>query len=136
MALGDETRQRLREKKAGMRSLLEGVADFLQQYAQDHAAWIDRTGEARRGIRAGVALRRGGFTLYLEHTVWYARFLEVGARPHGIEADVKKALHWPGASHPVKKVEHPGLRSRAALLPAVDANISDITRTILDYWGE
>lgn len=136
MALGDQTRQYLREKRAGMRPLLEQIAGELQQYAQDHATWIDRTGEARRGIRGGVATRRGGFTLYLEHTVWYARFLEVGVQPHDIEADVKKALYWPGAPHPVKEIKHPGVRSRAVLVPSVDANIGNITRRIMDYWSD
>lgn len=136
MALGDQTRQYIRNKMAGMRGLLEEEAAALQEYAQAHATWIDRTGEARKGIRAGVKTRRGGYTLYLEHTVWYARFLEVGAQPHEIEPELKKALHWPGADHPSRKIKHPGVKSYAVLVPTVDANIDDITRDILDYWGD
>ncbi|MGD9644060.1 MAG: hypothetical protein AB7V08_15180 [Elusimicrobiales bacterium] len=119
-----------------MRSLLEGIGADLARYAQDRAAWVDRTGEARRGIRGGVATRRRGFTLFLEHTVWYARFLETGAVPHEVEADVKKALYWQGAVHPVKEVKHPGLRSRAVIIPTVDANIGKISRRIVDYWSD
>ena len=136
MALGDQTRQYIRNKMDGMRGLLEEEAAVLQEYAQAHAAWTDRTGEARKGIRAGVKTRRGGYTLYLEHTVWYARFLETGAHPHEIEPELKKALHWPGAEHPVGKIKHPGIKSYAVLVPTVDANIDDITRGILDYWGD
>ena len=34
--------------------------------------------------------------------------LERGSRPHVIEAKNKQALHWRGARHPVKRVQHPG----------------------------
>jgi len=136
MALGDQTRQFIRNKMAGMRELLEEVAADLQEYAQAHAAWTDRTGEARKGIRGGVKTRRGGYTLYLEHTVWYARFLETGTQPHSIEPELKKAVYWPGAEHPVKKINHPGIKSYAVLVPTIDANIGDVTETLLDYWGD
>jgi len=137
VALGDQTRQRIRNKMAGMRALLQEIATDLQEYAQTHAAWTDRTGEARRGIHAGVVSRRGSFVLYLEHTAWHARFLETGVQPHEIEPELKKALYWPGAKHPVtKKIKHPGTKSYAVLVPTVDANIGDITRDILDYWGD
>lgn len=136
MAFGDQTRQRLRTKRAGMRPLLEEIASELQRDAQGRASWTDRTGEARRGIRGGVATRRGGFTLFLEHTVWYARFLETGAQPHPLEADVKKALSWPGADHPVKEAQHPGMRPRAVLIPTADANLGKVSRRIVDYWSD
>lgn len=136
MALGEQTRQRIQDKIAGMRELLEEVATDLQEYAQAHAAWTDRTGEARKGIRGGVKTRPGGYTLYLEHTVWYARFLETGAQPHSIKPKLKKTLYWSGAEHPVRKIKHPGIKSYAILLPTIDANISNVTKTVLDYWGD
>lgn len=137
MALGDQTRQYIRNKMAGMWGLLEEEAADLQEYAQAHAAWMDQTGEARKGIRAGVKTRRGGFILYLEHTTWYARFLEKGTQPHEIEPEVKKALSWAGTEHPLAgKIRHPGIKSYAVLVPTVDANIDRITRDILDYWGD
>lgn len=137
MALGDQTRQYIQDKITGMRGLLEEEASALQEYAQAHAAWIDRTGEARKGIRAGVKTRRGGYTLYLEHTIYYARFLETGVQPHEIEPELKKALYWPGAEHPLRgKIKHPGIKSYAVLVPTVDANIDDITTSILEYWGD
>lgn len=39
------------------------------------------------------------------------RFLEEGTRPHVIEPRSKQALYWPGASHPVRHVDHPGTRA-------------------------
>src|SRR5947209_6882233 len=41
-------------------------------------------------------------------TASYAAYVEFGTKPHVIEAKTKKALYWPGASHPVRKVNHPG----------------------------
>lgn len=134
MALGDQTRRHIREKLEGFGALLEAVAVRLEAEAQARAAWTDRTGQARKGIRAGVVPRRGGYTLYLEHTVWYARFLEKGAQPHIVEPELKKALHWPGAAKPVARVRHPGIKSYAVLGPTVDENIDDITQAILRYW--
>ncbi|MEU8334802.1 hypothetical protein [Micromonospora tulbaghiae] len=38
----------------------------------------------------------------------HSLILERGSRPHAIEARNKQALHWRGARHPVKRVQHPG----------------------------
>lgn len=38
----------------------------------------------------------------------YAIFVHEGTGPHVIEARTAKALSWPGADHPVKRVNHPG----------------------------
>lgn len=37
-----------------------------------------------------------------------ARFIRFGTKPHVIRPRNKQALFWPGARHPVKKVNHPG----------------------------
>lgn len=41
-------------------------------------------------------------------TVDYAYFVEQGTRPHVITPNSKDALFWPGAEHPVNRVDHPG----------------------------
>ncbi len=38
----------------------------------------------------------------------YAIYVEEGTFPHTITPNVKKALWWEGAAHPVYKVDHPG----------------------------
>src|ERR1700719_525659 len=43
-------------------------------------------------------------------TASYAPFVEFGTKPHVILPKDKKALYWPGASHPVAKVNHPGTK--------------------------
>lgn len=42
----------------------------------------------------------------------YAGWLQYGTSPYTILPKDKKALFWPGALHPVKKVNHPGLPPR------------------------
>src|SRR3954447_6771486 len=46
-------------------------------------------------------------------TASYAPYVEFGTRPHTILPKDKKALYWPGASHPVSRVNHPGTKPNA-----------------------
>lgn len=41
----------------------------------------------------------------------YAIFVHEGTNPYTIRPRLKKALWWPGALHPVKKVRHPGIKA-------------------------
>lgn len=43
-------------------------------------------------------------------TASYAPYVEFGTAPHVILPKDKKALYWPGAAHPVSKVNHPGTK--------------------------
>lgn len=49
----------------------------------------------------------------------YATGVELGTAPHVITASNKKALYWPGARHPVARVNHPGTRPYPYLRPAL-----------------
>ncbi len=44
-------------------------------------------------------------------TASYAPYVEFGTKPHVIEPKDKKALYWPGAEHPVRRVNHPGTKA-------------------------
>lgn len=56
------------------------------------------------------------WTVYSD--VEYSKYLELGTKPHVIEAKNKKALFWDGASNPVKKVNHPGTSGKFLFLNA------------------
>jgi hypothetical protein len=43
-------------------------------------------------------------------TASYAPYVEFGTKPHTILPKDKKALFWPGAAHPVRRVNHPGTK--------------------------
>lgn len=49
----------------------------------------------------------------------YAVYVELGTRPHEIRPVRAGALFWPGAAHPVSKVDHPGTRPQPFLRPAL-----------------
>ena len=54
----------------------------------------------------------------------YAAVHQLGGRPHVIRARNAKALYWPGAKHPVVKVNHPGVPARP-FFPFIGDQMSD-----------
>ncbi|MEU8902193.1 hypothetical protein [Streptomyces mirabilis] len=75
-----------------------------------------RTGRLRDSLRAEVhdkVLRVGSLDCN------YATDVEMGTPRHVILPRNKKALHWPGADHPVAKVNHPGTQPMPYLRPAL-----------------
>jgi len=62
-------------------------------------------------------------------TASYAPFVEFGTKPHVIEAKNAKALYWPGAAHPVRKVNHPGTQPNQFLERIVAASQGEIDQT-------
>jgi hypothetical protein len=49
----------------------------------------------------------------------YAADVELGTAPHVIVPRNTKALYWPGADHPVARVNHPGTAPNPYLRPAL-----------------
>jgi hypothetical protein len=75
-----------------------------------------RTGRLRDSLRAEVhdkVLRVGSLDCN------YATDVEMGTSAHVIRPTNKKALFWPGADHPVAKVNHPGTPPLPYLRPAL-----------------
>ncbi len=136
MALGDQTREYLGRKKAGLHALLLNWAGTMEGYAKSHAPWTDRTSHARQSLHGGVDVRDGQHVLYLSHGMEYGIWLEKGTPPHEIKPKDKKALFWHGAEHPVKKVMHPGTKSYAIVVPTVDVHLPRIRQTVTDYWRD
>jgi len=70
---------------------------------------LKRSGLLWRSARI-VALDGNSVTVGTDRP--YAGAHQFGSRPHVIRAKNKRALFWPGASHPVRQVNHPGLPAR------------------------
>lgn len=62
----------------------------------------------------------GPFHFVLQSAAEYSIHVEKGTDPHVITPSNKEALYWPGADHPVKKVEHPGTDAQPFMEPALD----------------
>lgn len=134
--LEQDIREHIQRKQAGLYALCQNWAGQMEGYAKQYASWIDRTSHARQSLHGGVDDNGGQLVLYLSHGMEYGIWLEKGTDPHEIKPKDKKALFWPGAKHPVKKVMHPGTKSYAIVGPTVDVHIGRIRRTIADYWRD
>lgn len=106
MALGDQTREYLERKKAGLNALLLNWAGAMEGYAKSHAPWTDRTGHARQSLHGDVDTDDDRFVLYLSHGVEYGIWLELA---HG--------------------------GNYAIVRPTVEAHLSRIRQTVKDYWS-
>jgi hypothetical protein len=69
-----------------------------------------KTGDYGRGFRRERTRIGGMAALRLVNVDPKAMILEKGTPPHMIEPKNAKALHWPGARHPVARVNHPGTK--------------------------
>lgn len=107
MAFGDQTREFLERKKAGLYALLQNWAGQMEGYAKEHAPWTDRTSHARQSLHSGVDVRDNQFVLYLSHGVDYGIWLEIA---HG--------------------------GNYAIVGPTADVHAPRIRQTVLDYWRE
>lgn len=87
---------------------LERRADRVIGKALEIYAPHAKTGEYGRSFRKERTRVRGNATVQVVNDADHAAILEHGSRPHVIEARNAQALFWPGARHPVKKVNHPG----------------------------
>lgn len=56
----------------------------------------------------------------------YGIYQEYGTQPYVILPVTKKALYWKGALHPVRVVNHPGIKAHPFMQPAFDENIDKI----------
>ncbi|MGW9299421.1 HK97-gp10 family putative phage morphogenesis protein [Streptomyces cyaneofuscatus] len=131
-----------RAYERGLRRVLGGMSDDVKRAVE--RTRIDVQNEARRRapvdtgrLRSSIVSRAetGGRNIgYAVGTnVNYAAAVEYGTAPHVIVPKNGKALYWPGARHPVAKVNHPGTRAQPFLRPAIEmteiffrANLSQV----------
>jgi len=92
---------------------------FVTSTAPDGSKWKPLAdGSGRKPLlksgtmRDEIAPRSGRDFAELIATRRQARWHQEGTPPYTITAKPGSALHWPGAAHPVPKVEHPGLPAR------------------------
>lgn len=54
-------------------------------------------------------------------TASYAPYVEFGTKPHVIVPKNAQALYWPGAAHPVRRVNHPGSKPNPYMERIIEA---------------
>jgi len=62
----------------------------------------------------------------------YAWFVHFGTRPYTIFPKTKKALYWKGALHPVRKVNHPGIRAN----PFVERTANEMRSPVIQIFNK
>lgn len=136
------TRINTRSYERGLRRALGGMSDDVKRAV--NRTRIDVQNEARRRapvdtgrLRSSIVSRAEGSGRTVGYVVGtnvnYAAAVEYGTAPHVIKPKNKKALFWPGARHPVGKVNHPGTKATPFMRPAVEmadiffrANLSQV----------
>lgn len=95
------------------------------------ATGVDVQNEARRRCPVDTGRLRSSVVHRVDSTarmtdvavgtnVDYAADVEGGTPPHVILPVNGKALYWPGAAHPVAKVNHPGTPAQPFMRPALE----------------
>ena len=123
----------INKKMAGMALLCNVIAKDLEGKAKGSAKWQDRTAHARQGITGDSTGGGNNFNINLSHGVDYGEILEEGSKPHVIEGN--PYLYWKGASHPVKRVNHPGTKGFHTLENTLQENKGTVINAFKDYWG-
>ncbi|MFE0079178.1 HK97-gp10 family putative phage morphogenesis protein [[Kitasatospora] papulosa] len=136
------TRINTRAYERGLRRALGGMSDDVKRAVG--RTRIDVQNEARRRapvdtgrLRSSIVSREESSGRAVGYTVGtnvnYAEDVENGTAPHVIVPKNGKALYWPGARHPVAKVNHPGTRAQPFMRPAIEmteiffrANLSQV----------
>jgi phage gpG-like protein len=118
------------------RAYERGLRRYFGRMSDDVARAVERTridvqNEARRRapvdtgrLRSSIVSRAEGSGRSVGYVIGtnvnYAAAVEYGTSPHVITPKNKRALYWPGAAHPVAKVNHPGTAAKPFLRPAIE----------------
>ena len=110
------------EDENKIQKLLKNTGMKIEASAKDNLTNNESvdTGHLRRGIGN---FRRGMTVTVHTSNIKYAVMVEKGTKAHIIKPKDKKALYWKGATHPVKKVNHPGSKAKPYLIPAFEKEI-------------
>lgn len=103
---------------------LEKTAHRIERQAKELAP-VD-TGELRRSITT----EGSGLDYEISTNLEYSEYIEDGTSPHIINGN--PYLYWEGASHPVRRVNHPGNKAYLYMETACDTQTEDIEDRIAD----
>lgn len=97
------------------------VTRYLEKLGREIQSDMERMAPVRTGrLRGGMyhEVNRGELRVGVRNVPYWST-VEFGSAPHIITPTTKKALHWPGARHPVNKVMHPGTPAQPFMRPAL-----------------
>lgn len=106
--------------RPGIDRIMDKVSDGVARAARIIAP--RDTGALKKSIRVHNLVTAGGglrIGRRIKAHVNYAAYVELGTMHHKIRPNIKSALWWEGAKHPMGSVNHPGTRPRPYLRPAL-----------------
>ena len=115
------------------RTMITRVGQLVMRAAQREAP-EGKTRELRRSI--GMTVVGGGSGALITEGARHGVFVREGTKPHVIVPRHKKALYWPGAAHPVKRVSHPGTKANPYHARAVEDSRTDIEEAAGEMVGK
>lgn len=124
-------------QKNVMRGSLRSGMKVIQAEAKATAAFADRTGLLRKGLKISTNSKGGTVTASLKATGkhgYVAQWVEFGTAAHIIKSKDGGALAFGGGV--VQSVEHPGAKAHAFMRPALDARASDAVVAAAEYMKE
>lgn len=117
-----------------MRGALRAGMKVVQEEAKSTAAFADKTGQLRAGLKIGTKSKGGAVTASLsakgKHG-YIARFIEYGVKTHTIKAKNGGALAFGGGVF--QSVDHPGISPHPFLRPALDGQAQNAVIATAEY---
>lgn len=103
------------------------MAGFKLQAEAMQEAPVDK-GFLKSKIGPPITTIGAGATTKLTSHADYSRMVHDGTRAHVIVPSAKRALFWPGAAHPVRRVNHPGTAANPYMKRALQSATAKITQ--------
>lgn len=136
----DKIRIDLNNRKRTVPNVTKKLAKDLERQARAKAAWKDRTGNTRRGIKGESTPISNGANISLSHTTKVGLFHEKGTGIYGpkgrpITPKNGKYLVFTGSNGKVvfaKSVK--GIPKKPIVLPTVQKNIPKIARKVGEHF--
>lgn len=108
--------------------IFESVEAAQEQVRSESRKPRSRSGRYLQSIHSETVKTRFQVTGQVASSHPLAEVIEFGSRPHVIEAKANGTLFWPGASFPVKRVNHPGTPAFKVLGNAVETGLGNAAR--------
>jgi HK97 gp10 family phage protein len=103
-----------------VRGALRAGANVIKPVAQANIHSV--SGDLARSLKVSTRARGGVVTAKVYTSIFYAKFVEYGTKPHVIKAKDGGALAFGGGV--VQSVQHPGISPKPFLRPALDTQAS------------
>ncbi|GKV54241.1 hypothetical protein NCCP2222_01880 [Sporosarcina sp. NCCP-2222] len=139
MALGDQAKEHLNRKRAGLHLLAVSIGKNLEAQAKRDASWKDRTGNTRRAIHGGGEKTSKGAMAFLAHGSMVGTYLEEGTGLYGphrspIVPKNANALRFTMGGRVIFAKQTKGMPAQPIIRPTADKQWPEIKRAVRKYW--